>query len=104
MAVIALQQTMGCVNQSGHINAYLMAPGVARSVAVPAGAGKVFFGVDPIGTAFYVNQNGTAAVAAADALDGSASELCPDRRKCSAGASISLVAEESCVITASFYK
>jgi hypothetical protein len=92
------------INQPGLINAYALAAGVARTAIVPADAGKVIFAVDPPGMPSYVNQAAAAAIPAADVTDGSASELCPEVRKCTPGASISLIAASACMITLSYYK
>lgn len=93
-----------CINQSGLINSYILGINVARSAVVPALATKVFFSASPVGSEFYVNQKAAATVSVGDVIDGSASEFCPEGRKCTPGDTISIISPAACVVTLSFYK
>ncbi|HYD63887.1 NAD/NADP transhydrogenase alpha subunit-like protein [Azospirillum sp.] len=80
--------------------AVVLAAGVPKSVAVPAGATSVIFNAT---APFWVQYGAAAAVPAADNLGGGAPELSPAARRLAGVASLGLVASEACVVSLSFF-
>jgi len=95
------------IQQSTHIDARVLAAGVAESHTVPANAIYVVFSAQDGGgdaCSFYANFSGTAAEPSADITDGSGSELNPAVRALEGATAISLLAPEACILTLAFYK
>lgn len=88
------------LNASNHVDARVLAAGVAESHVVPRGARYVLFSAN---TDFYAKFDGTAAVPAADVTDGSASVLNPGLRGISGVATIGLISSSICVVTMEFF-
>ena len=103
----SLTQTMASDNQSvdaltfsDYTDTRVLAASTAEAHAVPAGAKTVIFKATGD---FYVNAFGTAAVAIADVIDGTASELNPQRRSLVGVTTLSIIAPAITTVTMSFY-
>lgn len=89
-----------CLPKSSHVDARVLAAGVAEVHQIPANAKYVLFSSN---ADFYANIGAAAAVPAADVTDGTASELNPTMRALGTATSIGLIAPTACVITMSFF-
>ena len=86
---------------SDHVDARVLAAGVAETHTVPAGARYVVFSAT---ADFYAKFGAAAAVPAADVTNGTASALNPTQRRIPDGATtIGLIAPAACVVTLSFW-
>lgn len=79
----------------------VLAAGVAKSVAVPAGAGTVLFAATG---PFWVRYGGAAALPAADDLSGQAPELSPAARRVEGVATLGLVAPADAIVSLAWYR
>lgn len=89
----------GVVLSPTYVNARSLAASTAESFTVPAGARFVIFSAT---CNFYANPTTTATVPG-DTTDGSAAMLNPSAWFIQGVTTISVIAGESCVVTASFY-
>lgn len=90
----------GIINPSSHVDARVLAAGIAEVHNIPVGAEIVVFS----GTSdFYVMFDAAAAIPSAEVTDGGASMLNPAVRRCNGGATIGLISPTGCVVTMEFY-
>lgn len=85
---------------SKHIDAYVLAAGVAKSVTIPTGARVAIFNAT---ANFYVNWNAVAAVPAADITNGSGPELNPVARDVTGDTAFSMIAPADCIVTIAYF-
>lgn len=96
--------TFDSVTQSTHIDARVLAAGVAETFQAPAGAKYVLFSGNADFYAKIAASSTAATVPAADITDGTAAELNPGMRTLPGDqAYISLIAPAATVVTLSFY-
>ena len=105
MKALVLQGDANSANVFGlpfpnHVDARVLAPSVAESHTIPAGARFVLFSADDD---FYARFDGTATIPAGDITDGSASEINPTVRAIDGATTIGLIAENVTIVTLSFY-
>lgn len=81
------------------VNGVALGANTAESITVPSGAKFALFSAD---TDFFARYTGTATVIT-DTTDGSGSELNPVIRSLLSSDTISVISENSCLITVSFY-
>ena len=86
---------------SDHVDARVLAAGVAEAHTIPAGAKYVAFSAT---ADFYAKFGGAASVPAADVTNGTASALNPTQRRVPDGVTtIGLIAPAASVVTLSFW-
>ena len=78
----------------------VLAANVAETVTVPSDCDFMIFGASAI---FYIRTGGTAAVPAADVTDGTGSEITPSARLVVPGATFSIVAPATTVVSMACY-
>lgn len=95
------RQNIFARNPAAHIDARVLAAGVAETHTVPTAADIVIFSSDGD---FYARPNASAAVPAADVTDGTGSELNPVIWHLSGVTTIGIIAPAAQKVTLSFYK
>lgn len=92
------------IPQSDHINALVLAAGVAESDTVPAKAKIVLFSAT---SNFYLNTRAAAVIPTVDikegANPGTAPEYNPVARKVAPGDTLSIIAPEICIVMLAYY-
>ena len=94
-------QSVDALTFSDYNDVRVLAASIAESHTVPANAKTVIFKATGD---FYVNAFGTAAIAAADVINGTGSELNPQRRSLAGVTAISIIAPAITTVTMSFYE
>ena len=87
---------------SAHVDAMVLAAGVAETYTVPASAKFIYF--SQTCARLYVNSNGTAAEPSTEVADGSGSVLNPSGRRVSAADTFSLISPTACIVTLKVFK
>jgi hypothetical protein len=96
----ANRQNSGFYQQSDTIYNVVLQANVMQTINPPTGAMMVLFNSDKV---FYCKFNANAVVPAGNVVDGSASEISPDKRSLRNVTDIRLIAAAETVVTLAFY-